>query len=50
MSTMRSGREIRQIVENARQGSKSNTYDMLLDDNDDLIRNSHTMGSSKPQS
>ena len=38
---MRSGREIRAIVENARtMGSKTNTYDMLLDENDDLIRNS----------
>lgn len=50
MSTMRSGREIRQIVENARQGTKQNTYDMLMDDNDDLVRNSHAMGGAKPQS
>jgi hypothetical protein len=53
MSTMRSGREIRAIVENARtMGSttRSNTYDMLLDDNDDLIRNSQTIGGVKPPS
>ena len=50
MSTMRSGREIRQIVENARQGTKTNTYDMLMDDNDELVRNSHAMGGAKPQS
>lgn len=38
MSTMRSGREIRAIVENARtQGGKSNTYDMLMDPDTDTI-------------
>lgn len=48
---MRSGREIRAIVENARTlggTSKSNTYDMLLDDNDDLVSHSQTLGGGKP--
>ena len=39
MSTMRSGREIRSIVENARQiaNSSKGAYDMILDDDQDNL-------------
>jgi hypothetical protein len=49
MSTLRSGREIRAIVENVRnQNSKIAASDMLLNDNNDLVSSSYT-GASKPQ-
>lgn len=45
MSTMRSGREIRTIVEQARHfgnSSKTNTYDMSVDENDELLMHTNS--------
>ena len=47
MSTMRSGREIRTIVEQARHfgnSSKTNTYDMSVDENDELLMHAQQNG------
>jgi len=48
MSTLRSGREIRAIVENARNlSSKIAQSDMLLDDNNNLVSANYMSGAFK---